>query len=129
MSLQSAIIGFLISKLLTIPITPQETVVVQSTAVATGTVRQLPKATNDIELSDPLSLDAAGSRVCRYHPRIELARRAERRISCRHLDLDLRSWLVLRRRLFWVSGSLLFTTHRIDNLLASSCRPQYEREW
>ncbi|KAI0249806.1 oligopeptide transporter [Lactifluus subvellereus] len=38
MSLQSAIIGFLISKLLAVPITPQETVVVQSTAVATGTM-------------------------------------------------------------------------------------------
>jgi hypothetical protein len=81
MSLQSAIIGFLISKLLTIPITPQETVVIQSTAVATGTVRHRQKVANDIESSDSLSLDAAGSRVCRHHPCIELARRAERRIS------------------------------------------------
>jgi uncharacterized oligopeptide transporter (OPT) family protein len=39
MSLQSAIIGFLICKLLAVPITPQENVVVQTTAVATGTVR------------------------------------------------------------------------------------------
>jgi OPT family oligopeptide transporter len=38
MSLQSAIIGFLISKLLAIQITPQENVVVQTTAVATGTM-------------------------------------------------------------------------------------------
>ncbi|KAI0270324.1 OPT oligopeptide transporter protein-domain-containing protein [Russula aff. rugulosa BPL654] len=38
MSLQSAIIGFLVSKLLAKPITPQENVVVQTTAVATGTM-------------------------------------------------------------------------------------------
>ncbi|KAI0259895.1 OPT oligopeptide transporter [Gloeopeniophorella convolvens] len=37
MSLQSSIIGFLISKLLPTPITPQENVVLQTTAVATGT--------------------------------------------------------------------------------------------
>jgi hypothetical protein len=48
MSLQSAIIGFLISKLLAIPITPQETVVIQSTAVATGTVCQLMNVASDI---------------------------------------------------------------------------------
>jgi uncharacterized oligopeptide transporter (OPT) family protein len=42
MSLQSAIIGFLVSKLLGIQITPQENVVVQTTAVATGTVCRLP---------------------------------------------------------------------------------------
>ena len=41
MSLQSAIIAFLICKLLAVPITPQENVVVQTTAVATGTVRVL----------------------------------------------------------------------------------------
>ena len=52
MSLQSAIIGFLISKLLALPITPQETVVVQSTAVATGTVCQLFKAVSDVESSN-----------------------------------------------------------------------------
>ncbi|KAF8274848.1 oligopeptide transporter [Lactarius quietus] len=38
MSLQSAIIGFLVCKLLGVPITPQENVVVQTTAVATGTM-------------------------------------------------------------------------------------------
>ncbi|KAI0058594.1 OPT superfamily oligopeptide transporter [Artomyces pyxidatus] len=38
MSLQSALIGFLISRLLSTPITPQENVVVQTTAVATGTM-------------------------------------------------------------------------------------------
>jgi hypothetical protein len=105
MSLQSAIIGFLISKLLTIPITPQETVVMQSTAVATGTVCHRLKVANDIESSDPLSLDAACSRVRRYHPCIEFARRAERRIARSQLDLDVRRWLVLCRRLFWASGS------------------------
>jgi hypothetical protein len=41
MSLQSAIIGFFVSKILAIPITPQENVVIQTTAVATGTVRHL----------------------------------------------------------------------------------------
>ncbi|KAL0574740.1 OPT superfamily [Marasmius crinis-equi] len=38
MSLQSSLIGFLISRMLPIPLTPQEIVVVQSTAVATGTM-------------------------------------------------------------------------------------------
>lgn len=39
MSLQSALIGFLLSKFLPKPITAQENVVLQTTAVATGTVR------------------------------------------------------------------------------------------
>ena len=38
MSLQSALIGFLMSKLLRTPISAQENVVLQTTAVATGTV-------------------------------------------------------------------------------------------
>jgi uncharacterized oligopeptide transporter (OPT) family protein len=38
MSLQSALIGFLISKMLPIPLTPQQVIVVQTTAVATGTM-------------------------------------------------------------------------------------------
>lgn len=38
MSIQSALIGFLISRLLPIPLTPQEIIVVQTTAVATGTM-------------------------------------------------------------------------------------------
>jgi uncharacterized oligopeptide transporter (OPT) family protein len=38
MSIQSALIGFLISKMLPTPLTPQEIVVVQTTAVATGTM-------------------------------------------------------------------------------------------
>ncbi|KAJ8503035.1 hypothetical protein ONZ45_g11223 [Pleurotus djamor] len=38
MSLQSALIGFLFSKLLPTPLTPQEIIVVQTTAVATGTM-------------------------------------------------------------------------------------------
>ena len=49
MSLQSAIIGFLICKLLAVPITPQENVVVQTTAVATGTVRMF-KCVGAVEL-------------------------------------------------------------------------------
>lgn len=36
--MQSALIGFLISKLLPAPLSPQEIIVVQTTAVATGTV-------------------------------------------------------------------------------------------
>ena len=39
MSLQSAVIGFLVSRLLPTPLTAQELIVVQTTAVATGTVR------------------------------------------------------------------------------------------
>ncbi|KAG2107547.1 OPT oligopeptide transporter protein-domain-containing protein [Suillus cothurnatus] len=38
MSLQSALIGFLLSKMLPTPLSPQEIIVVQTTAVATGTV-------------------------------------------------------------------------------------------
>jgi len=38
MSLQSALIGFLLSRALASSITPQENVVVQTTAVATGTM-------------------------------------------------------------------------------------------
>ncbi|KAJ7475901.1 OPT oligopeptide transporter protein-domain-containing protein [Mycena latifolia] len=38
MSLQSALIGFLISRMLPIPLTAQEIIVVQTTAVATGTM-------------------------------------------------------------------------------------------
>ncbi|KAG2049006.1 OPT superfamily oligopeptide transporter [Suillus hirtellus] len=38
MSLQSALIGFLLSKMLPTPLCPQEIVVVQTTAVATGTM-------------------------------------------------------------------------------------------
>lgn len=38
MSLQSALIGFLLSRFLPTPMTPQENIVVQTTAVATGTM-------------------------------------------------------------------------------------------
>ncbi|KAK7463568.1 OPT superfamily [Stygiomarasmius scandens] len=38
MSLQSALIGFLVSKMLPTPLSPQEIIVVQTTAVATGTM-------------------------------------------------------------------------------------------
>lgn len=38
MSIQSALIAFLISRILPTPLTPQEIVVVQTTAVATGTM-------------------------------------------------------------------------------------------
>lgn len=38
MSLQSSLIGFLISRMLPTPLTPQEVIVVQTTAVATGTM-------------------------------------------------------------------------------------------
>lgn len=42
MSLQSALIGFLLSRLLRKPMSPQENVVLQTTAVATGTVSSMP---------------------------------------------------------------------------------------
>lgn len=38
MSIQSALIGFLVSRMLPTPLTPQEIIVVQTTAVATGTM-------------------------------------------------------------------------------------------
>ena len=72
MSLQSAIIGFFLSKLLTITITPQENVVVQTTAVATGTVCHRPglRATEILRHS---SIDAPGSGICRHYPCAGLA--------------------------------------------------------
>lgn len=102
MSLQSAIIGFLVSKLLAKPITLQENVVIQTTAVAAGTVCYLPETADHTKASALLPLDAAGGRVCRHYPCTELARRGERRVSSCHLDLDLCSWLVLRYCLLWV---------------------------
>lgn len=38
MSIQSALIGFLVSRMLPTPLSPQELIVVQTTAVATGTM-------------------------------------------------------------------------------------------
>ena len=38
MSIQSALIGFLVSKMFPKPLSPQEIIVVQTTAVATGTM-------------------------------------------------------------------------------------------
>lgn len=49
MSLQSALIGFLVSKLLPTPMSPQENVVIQTTAVATGTVRARSEAVTLLE--------------------------------------------------------------------------------
>ena len=39
MSLQSALIGFLVSRMFKTPLSPQENVLIQATAAATGTVR------------------------------------------------------------------------------------------
>ena len=72
MSLQSAIIGFLLSKLLAIPITPQENVVVQTTAVATGTVNH-PQVYERHEILRFSSLDAPSGGICRHYPRIGFA--------------------------------------------------------
>jgi hypothetical protein len=108
MSLQSAIIGFLVSKLLAKPITIQENVVIQTTAVATGTVCYLPEAADHTNSSAFLPLDAVGGGVRRHYPCAELTRRGERRFSSCHLDLDLCSWLVLRNRLLWVCPPLKY---------------------
>jgi hypothetical protein len=71
MSLQSAIIGFLASKTLAIPITPQENVVVQTTAVATGTVRHLLCSAS--ERNQFRTVDASSGGICRHHPCAGLA--------------------------------------------------------
>ena len=105
MSLQSAIIGFFVSKLLVKQMTPQENVVVQTTAVATGTVCHIP--VDHTKASAFLPLDAAGSGVCRHYPCTEHARRGERRIPSCHLVLDFCSRLVLCYRLFWVTLPLI----------------------
>jgi hypothetical protein len=130
MSLQSAIIGFLVSKLLAIQITPQENVVVQTTAVATGTVCRLLRSADDMRSSDYLPLDAAGSGVCRHYPCTGLARRAERRISSCHLVLGLCCWLVLCHRVFWVNLCLLILTRRnIElNIIQRLHVPSYQKE-
>ncbi|GLB40405.1 putative oligopeptide transporter [Lyophyllum shimeji] len=53
MSIQSALIGFLVSKMLPVPMTPQEIIVVQTTAVATGT---MPLAAGFVGILPALSL-------------------------------------------------------------------------
>ncbi|KAF9468042.1 oligopeptide transporter [Collybia nuda] len=53
MSIQSALIGFLISRILPTPLTPQEIIVVQTTAVATGT---MPLAAGFVGILPALSL-------------------------------------------------------------------------
>ncbi|EFI27905.1 oligonucleotide transporter [Coprinopsis cinerea okayama7 len=53
MSIQSALIGFLISRMLPTPLTPQELIVVQTTAVATGT---MPLAAGFVGILPALSL-------------------------------------------------------------------------
>lgn len=52
MSLQSALIGFLLSKFFPTPISAQENIVLQTTAVATGTVRSPPMGKLYINDSD-----------------------------------------------------------------------------
>lgn len=64
MSLQSALIGFLVSKMLPAPLSPQEIIVVQTTAVATGTVSLY--HSDQRQAFQKLVLDAIGSWVCRY---------------------------------------------------------------
>lgn len=52
MSLQSALIGFLLSKFFPKPITAQENIVLQTTAVATGTVRlRVHSVSNNLNVS------------------------------------------------------------------------------
>ena len=63
MSLQSALIGFLMSKFFPKPITAQENIVLQTTAVATGTVRWL---SNIAIIILSVFTDAAGCRLRRY---------------------------------------------------------------
>lgn len=53
MSIQSALIGFLISRILPTPLSPQEIIVVQTTAVATGT---MPLAAGFVGILPALSL-------------------------------------------------------------------------
>lgn len=67
MSLQSALMGFLVSKMLPTPLSPQEIIVVQTTAVATGTV-SIFRSNQQQAFYEP-ALDAIGSRVCRHTSR------------------------------------------------------------
>lgn len=62
MSLQSALIGYLLSRFLPTPITAQENIVLQTTAVATGTVRIMPtiQYVTNITVQMPLAAGFVG---------------------------------------------------------------------
>ena len=75
MSLQSALIGFLLSKMLPTPLSPQEIIVVQTTAVATGTVGHHCYMLRVYERFSHSFVDAVGGRVCWYFTRTRSPRR------------------------------------------------------
>ena len=69
--MQSALIGFLVSRLFPTPLNAQEIVLVQTTAVATATVRAPAKLGLFPCMSSPI-LDALGRRFCRNHSCLKL---------------------------------------------------------
>jgi hypothetical protein len=111
MSLQSALIGFLLSRIIPeriLACSPQTTVIIQTTAVATGTVSCsciVVYTTLILSLRPPV--DAACCRICWYHPRSRPFGRSQRRQATNPFILARSSGLVLWGRLLWVSYRLL----------------------
>jgi hypothetical protein len=106
MSLQSALIGFLLSKMLPTPLSPQEIIVVQTTAVATGTVGHNFHVLHRSP-SHPFA-DAAGSRFCWN---FACTRSPRRRKGWEPTDSSFLvgcGRMVVFNRIFW---SILVTSH------------------
>ena len=68
MSLQSALIGFLVSRMFKTPLSPQENVLIQATAAATGTVRLIFEGSFGILIAQWDMVDAAYGRFRGHHP-------------------------------------------------------------
>ncbi|KAG2149094.1 OPT oligopeptide transporter protein-domain-containing protein [Suillus bovinus] len=117
MSLQSALIGFLLSKMLPTPLSPQEIIVVQTTAVATGT---MPLAAGFVGILPALGLleeDKDGS------PPIRLSWLAAIGWSCSvaffgvFLSPPIRKQVIIKEQLAFPSGTataqLISVLHRM----------------
>lgn len=95
MSLQSALLGYLISLLLPTPISPQENVVLQTTATATGTVSLTPRAPSCSSGAHELA-DAASCWLRRNPPGAVAARPGAGRLATARDHLGQRHPLVVR---------------------------------
>ena len=98
MSLQSALIGFLLSKMLPTPLSPQEIIVVQTTAVATGTVGYNPHALITIYFI-PYA-DAASCGICRNFACTRSPRGRKRWESANSSFVAGCCWMVVLSRVF-----------------------------
>ncbi|KAJ7931584.1 OPT oligopeptide transporter protein-domain-containing protein [Mycena leptocephala] len=116
MSLQSALIGFLISRLLPIPLSAQEIIVVQTTAVATGT---MPLAAGFVGIIPALTLL---DEVRDGSPPINLTWIAAIGWSCSiaffgvFLSPPIRKQVIIKEQLAFPSGILLAAAPSITQL-------------